>query len=164
MTSPCLVATRRGRRFAGAGLGLLTAGILLGAGCSAVTLTASSTGSGSVRVVTIELVDFRFVPAEVDVRVGESVKFIVVNHSDLPHELFIGTTEDQEQHHALHAAAPPEMQDRLDEGATGIYVPGRGTGQLVYRVERPGDLVIGCHLIGHFEAGMVGMITVIASP
>jgi uncharacterized cupredoxin-like copper-binding protein len=164
MTSPRLAATRRGRRFAGAGLGLLAAGLLLGAGCSAVTPTASSTGSGSVRVVTIELADFRFVPAVVDVGVGESVRFIVVNRSDLPHELFIGTAEDQQRHHALHAAAPPEMQDRLDEGATGIYVPGRGTGQLVYRVDRPGDLVIGCHLIGHFEAGMVGLIRVIAAP
>jgi len=163
MTTPRLRATRRDRPVARAGSGLLAAGLLLAAGCSAVTPTASASGAGSVRVVIIELVDFRFVPAAIDVNVAESLRFIVVNRSDLPHELFIGPTEDQERHHALHVAAAPEMQDRL-EGPTGLYLPGHGTGQLAYRVERLGDLVIGCHLIGHFEAGMVGTIRVIPAP
>lgn len=155
-----LVATQRDRPFARFGFGLWAAGLLLLVGCSAGGPAASPIAASNARVITIELMDFRFVPAVVDVRVGESVRFIVVNRSDLPHELFIGTPEDQERHHALHLAAAPEMQDRVDEGSTGVYVPGRGTAQLLYRAESPGDLVIGCHLIGHFEAGMRGVLRV----
>jgi uncharacterized cupredoxin-like copper-binding protein len=41
-------------------------------------------------------------------------------------------------------------------------VPARGTAQLTYRFDRTGELVMACHLIGHFEAGMVGMIRITA--
>ena len=115
------------------------------------------------RVVTIELLDFRFEPAVVDVRLGETVRIVAVNRSDLPHELFIGSPVEQDQHHALHAAARPDTHSELEDGSTGIHVPARGTAQFTYRFDDEGEVLMGCHLVGHFEAGMVGVIRVTAN-
>jgi uncharacterized cupredoxin-like copper-binding protein len=160
MTASRIAATQPDRRFARSRFGVWAVGLLLLVGCSAGVPAASRIAASDVRVITIELMDFEFVPAVIDARPGEDVRLILVNRSELPHEVFIGAPEDQDRHHALHLAAPPEMQDRLDEGSTGIYVPGRGTAQLLYRARHAGDLVIGCHLIGHFEAGMRGVMRI----
>jgi uncharacterized cupredoxin-like copper-binding protein len=141
---------------------LSAAGILALVACSAGQPSSPSASAGYPRVIGIELLDFRFEPAAIDVRLGESVRIVAINQSDLPHELFIGSAVDQDRHHAMHATAPPEMQDKLDDGSAGIYVPARGTAQLTYRFDRTGELVMACHLIGHFEAGMVGMIRITA--
>lgn len=114
-------------------------------------------------MITIALVDFRFEPEVVDVQLGESVRVVALNRSDLPHELFIGSSAEQEAHHGLHAAAAPDEQSQL-EGANGIYVPARGSAQFTYRFERAGEILMGCHLVGHFEAGMVGVIHVTEAP
>jgi plastocyanin len=63
-------------------------------------------------------------------------------------------------HHALHASATSGSEGELDVGATGVYVPARGTAQFTYRFEAAGELQMGCHLVGHWEAGMVGLVRV----
>ncbi len=157
-------ATRAGRSSARVVLAfLVVTGLLVLAACSTGGSAASPDSATDPPVISIDLLDFRFEPAVVDVRLGESVRFVAVNRSDLPHEVFIGVSVEQDQHHALHATAPPDMQDELDEGTTGIYVPARGTAQLTYRFDHEGDVVMGCHLIGHFEAGMHGVIRVTAN-
>ena len=163
MTIPGHAKVRAGRGPTRTSLGALSAaGILALAACSIGQPPSSPTSVGDPRVISIELLDFRLEPAAIDVRLGETVSIIVVNRSDLPHELFIGSAVDQDRHHALHAAALPEMQDRLDDGSQGIYVPAGGTGHLTYRFDRARELVMACHLIGHFEAGMFGVIRVTA--
>lgn len=164
MTVPGGGAARAGRGSARAVLAFLpAAGLVLLAACSTGEQVASPGSATDPRVISIDLLDFRFEPAVVDARLGESVRFIAVNRSDLPHELFIGSSVDQDQHHALHAAARPDMQDELDDGSTGIYVPARGTAQVTYRFDHEEEVVMGCHLVGHFEAGMVGVIRVTAN-
>lgn len=142
---------------------LPAAGLLLLVACSTGGLAASLGSAADPRVMSIGLLDFRFEPATIDVRLGETVRIIAVNRSDLPHELFIGTSAEQDQHHALHASAGPEMQDGLDDGSTGIYVPARGTAQFTHRFDHDGEVLMACHLVGHFEAGMFGVIRVTAN-
>ena len=155
-------SVRAGPRPARALVGLLPVAVVLLATACSTGKPAASLGSGiDPRVITIDLLDFRFEPAVVEVRLGESIRFIAVNRADLPHELFIGSSAEQDRHHALHAGAAPDKQAVLDDGVTGIYVPARGTGQFTYRFDQEGELVIGCHLVGHFEAGMVGVIKVV---
>lgn len=141
-------------------LRLTIAGLLTVAACApgGAPPTASV---AQPRVIRIELLDFRFEPPVIDVRLGESVRLLAFNRSDLPHELFIGSAAEQEEHHQLHAAAAPDEQDDLD-GVNGVYVPAWGSAQFTYRFERARDVIMGCHLVGHFEAGMVGVIHVSA--
>ena len=154
-------ATRAGRSSTRVALAfLLLSGAVVLAACSAGGPAQSLEAATGPRLIRIDLLDFRFEPSVVDVRLGERVRFVAVNRSDLPHELFIGSSVEQDQHHALRAAAPPDTQDQLDEGAAGVYVPARGTAQFTYRFDHPGELVMGCHLAGHFEAGMHAVIRI----
>lgn len=164
MTVPGHDEVRAGRGPARTALRVLSAaGILILAACLSGQTPTPAASAGDPRVVTIELLDFRLEPGVIDVLLGETVRIIAVNRSDLQHELFIGSSVEQDRHHALHAAALPEMQDKLDDGATGIYVSGRGTAQFTYRFDDEGEVLMGCHLVGHFEAGMVGVIRVTAN-
>jgi len=139
---------------------LTLVGLLTAVACSPGG-AAPTASPAEPRVIRIELLDFRLEPAVIDVRLGESVRLLALNRSDLPHELFIGSAAEQDAHHRLHAAAAPDEQDQL-EGVNGVYVPARGSAQLTYRFERAGDVMMGCHLLGHFEAGMVGVIHISA--
>lgn len=139
---------------------LFAAGLLALAGCSGGEPASAMDSAVGLRFVSIELLDFRFQPSVIEVRQGEAVRLLAINATDLPHELFIGSGTDQDRHQALHRASAPDAQDQLEDGASGIYVPAHGTSQLTYRFERPGELIMACHLVGHFEAGMVGVIRV----
>jgi len=164
MNAPGSQAVQAGRRPARTVFGLASAACVLALAACSTGEAATSLGSDTdLRVITVDLLDFRFEPAAINVRLGESIRILAINRADIPHELFIGSPADQDRHHALHAEAPPDQQNQLDDGVTGIYVAGRGTAQFTYHFDEVGEIVIGCHLVGHFEAGMVGVIRVAAT-
>jgi uncharacterized cupredoxin-like copper-binding protein len=113
------------------------------------------------RTIRIEARDtMRFEPSTLNIKRGETVRLVFVNTGQLPHEAVIGSTAEQQAHEV-------EMQKMRDTGGTMQHhhpnaislVPG-GTGELVWRFGKPGRFEIGCHLPGHYAAGMVGKITV----
>lgn len=144
-----------------AGVWLVVAG-LLSAGCVTDQARAVPGAMSGQRTIRIELLDFRFEPAVVDVRLGEEIRLVAVNRTDLPHELFIGSPEAQDAHHDVHAAAAPGSEGTLEDGSTGVFVPARGTVQFTYRFDMAGEVQMGCHLVGHWEAGMIGLVRVAA--
>ena len=160
MTKRSQSARRRDRPLLGvAGVWLVVAG-LVSAGCTTGEAPTAPGATSGQRTLRIDLQNFRFDPAVVDVRLGQEITFVAVNPTDLPHELFIASPAGQEAHHALHASATSGSEGELDVGATGVYVPARGTAQFTYRFEAAGELQMGCHLVGHWEAGMVGLVRV----
>ena len=50
-----------------------------------------------------------------------------------------------------------------EEGEAAVEVAPGETATLVYTFDEPGTLLIGCHVPGHYAAGMKGTITVTAS-
>jgi uncharacterized cupredoxin-like copper-binding protein len=42
-----------------------------------------------------------------------------------------------------------------------VDVPAGGTARLVYTFDQPGMLEYGCHVPGHYAAGMLGTVTVV---
>lgn len=134
-------------------------GVLV-AGCSTGAPPSEPGATAGPRTIRIDLFDFRFDPAVLDVKQGEAIRFVAVNRTEIPHELFIASPAGQEAHHALHAGLAPGSQGALEDGSTGIYVPARGTGQFTYHFDTPGEIQMGCHLVGHWEAGMVGVVRV----
>lgn len=160
MTRKSQPAARRDRRFRrAAGVWLAMVGMLVSA-CSTDAARSEPGAIAGPRTIRIDLLDFRFDPAVLDVQHGEAIRFVAVNRTELPHELFIASSAGQEAHHVLHAGAAPGSQGALEDGSTGIYVPARGTAQFTYRFDAPGEVQMGCHLVGHWEAGMVGLVRV----
>ncbi len=112
------------------------------------------------RTVTIQAGDdLRFSPDAITVRSGETVAFVVTNAGALPHEFVIGDEAVQ----AGHETEMETSDDAMDEMTNPIAIsiaPGE-TRTLVYRFDRPGTLIYGCHVPGHYDAGMKGVITII---
>lgn len=136
---------------------------LLLAACTGGTDPGAVGQSPTPRVVELSMEDMRFVPERVEVRLHETVRFLVRNPDDIPHEVFLGTDAEQLEHRAAHASAPPGSQADVPHFGYGAYVHARGTEQFMYRFDQPGPVTIGCHLPGHWEGGMRAEITVAAS-
>ena len=93
----------------------------------------------------------------------ETIAFVIRNDSALPHEFVIGTEEVQAEHEQEMAEGEEEAMSEMDERPYAVKVPAGETRTLVYTFEETGDLIFGCHVPGHYAAGMKGTITVVQS-
>lgn len=109
------------------------------------------------RTVVVTMSDaMRFSPAMLEVKLGETVKFVVKNDGELMHEMVIGTLEDLKKHAELMQKFP-DMEHGEPHMA---HVNPGASEELIWRFNRPGEFHFGCLIAGHFEAGMIGKIVV----
>lgn len=103
--------------------------------------------------ITVRIEHSRFVPAVLEVKAGESVRFEVVNDDPIDHEFLIGDETVQDLHErgteSHHGARPGE-----------ISVPAGASAETTYRFDEPGTLIFGCHLPQHYAYGMRGVIRI----
>ncbi|MEX1156366.1 MAG: plastocyanin/azurin family copper-binding protein, partial [Chloroflexota bacterium] len=112
------------------------------------------------RVIEITMSDqLRFEPASVEVRVGETVTFRVTNAGAIPHDFTLGDAETQDEHEAEMVAGGMAGMGH-GEPNTASLDPGEDA-DLTWRFTRAGSIRYGCHLTGHYAAGMVGTITIV---
>jgi uncharacterized cupredoxin-like copper-binding protein len=136
----------------------ILAGLALMLSSCVVQAVASPPATRDIRVTISGL---HFVPDHFDVHLGETIRFVVTNPTDLPHELFIGTMAEQLAHHREVMNQPPLQQRQLmQHTGYGIYLEPYDSGQFIYRFSQAGQVMIGCHVPGHWEAGMLATITV----
>ena len=110
------------------------------------------------RTVRIAMGDtMRFAPARLTVKRGDAVRFIARNDGKLMHEMVLGTRADLEAH-AEMMRRHPDMEH--DEPHMLHVAPGK-SGEMGWRFTKAGEFFYGCLVPGHFEAGMVGVITVV---
>jgi uncharacterized cupredoxin-like copper-binding protein len=103
--------------------------------------------------------DMRFAPAAIAVNQGEVVKFVVKNRGRLLHEFVLGTKKDLDEHAALMVKFP-NMEH--DEPYMTHVKPG-ATGAVIWNFNRAGEFEFACLVAGHYQAGMVGKVTVAAA-
>jgi uncharacterized cupredoxin-like copper-binding protein len=112
------------------------------------------------RARTVEVAmgdDMRFTPDRIEVREGETIRFLVRNRGQVPHEMVIGTQAEL----AAHAASMKGSPAMEHEDPNMLRARPGGEGELVWNFNRPGTLRFACLLPGHFEAGMKGTIVVV---
>jgi len=109
------------------------------------------------RVITLGMSDtMRFTPADVVVKRGETVKFVVRNDGKLLHEMVLGTAQELKEHADLMKKFP-EMEHSSPSMA---HVKPGAAGEIVWQFTKAGEFQFGCLQPGHFEAGMVGKVVV----
>lgn len=109
------------------------------------------------RTIEIAMTDaMRFAPDRLTVRQGETVRLVIRNNGKMLHELVIGTKQELDEHAALMVKFP-NMEH--DEPYMAHVDPGK-TGQIVWHFNRAGEFDFACLIAGHYQAGMVGKITV----
>jgi len=111
------------------------------------------------RTVEVRMSDnMRFDPDDLEVRQGDTVRFLLHNHGGAMHEFVIGTKKELAEHAALMKKFP-NMEH--DEPYMAHVAPGK-TGEVVWTFNRAGVFDFACLLPGHFDAGMAGRIRVVA--
>jgi uncharacterized cupredoxin-like copper-binding protein len=109
------------------------------------------------RTITVTMSDtMRFSPQRIDVREGETVRFVIRNDGKLLHEFVLGTRQQLDEHAALMAKFP-NMEH--DEPYMAHVAPGK-SGQIVWNFNRAGEFDFACLIAGHYQAGMVGKVMV----
>ena len=112
------------------------------------------------QVITLTMNDdMRFTPSAFTVRHGETVRFIVKNQGKQMHEMVIGTKKELDAHAALMVKFP-NMEH--DEPYMAHVASGKSQ-NLIWTFNRAGDFEFACLIAGHYQAGMVGKITVLAA-
>ncbi len=139
--------------WAARGLGLvLIAAVVVTA---AVALAAGSPSDSPVDSATIGIHFSRFTTTELTVRAGEPVSLTLANQDPIGHEWIVG----DEATHARHRTGTEPYHDQLP---TEVSLRAFETKTTVVTFDRPGDYAFICHLPGHEEYGMRGVIHVVA--
>lgn len=111
------------------------------------------------RTVEIRMNDsMRFTPDLVEVKQGETIRFVHVNGGKVMHEFVLGTKKELDEHAALMKKFPNMEHDEPYMAHVG---PGK-KGEIVWNFNKVGEFDFACLLPGHYEAGMVGKIKVVA--
>lgn len=113
----------------------------------------------ATRTIKVAMTDnMRFAPDNITVRQGETVKFVVANRGKMMHEMVIGTMDELMEHDRM-MKMHPEMEHEEPHMA---HVKPGAREELVWTFNRTGDFHFACLIPGHFDAGMVGKIKVVA--
>lgn len=125
---------------------------------------APAKASQATRTVEVKLKDIAFEPASLQVKAGETVRFVLVNEGSLPHEFNLGS----KAMHVEHQKEMIAMQGKIftghaDHGRhadnTVLLQPGQ-RGELTWTFSGSVPIEFACNVPGHYQAGMVGPLTI----
>jgi uncharacterized cupredoxin-like copper-binding protein len=106
------------------------------------------------RTIEVETSDnMRFKPASFEVKMGETIRFVVKNTGQLKHEFSIGDRTAQRAHAQMMKEMPGMRHE--DDQATVTLEPGQ-TKTVMWKFDKKSKspTEIACHEPGHYEAGM----------
>jgi uncharacterized cupredoxin-like copper-binding protein len=116
------------------------------------------------RTVTVEAQDangeMKFVHEPLKINLGETIKFVVTNKGEMPHEFSVGDSPTQRAH-ALMMEKMPEMKHEEDPTAVTLQ-PGE-TKEIIWTFNKPvqGFIELACQMPGHYEGGMVSKVSLV---
>jgi len=110
------------------------------------------------RTITIEMNDsMRYLPADLQVKQGETIRFVVRNVGKVKHELSLGTQQELMEH-LEQMKKFPDMEH--DEPSKVSLAPGK-QGEIIWQFTKAGEVKFACLYPGHYDAGMKGQVTVV---
>src|SRR5208337_2541152 len=110
------------------------------------------------RTIRVTVKDLSFIPGSLEVKAGETVRFVVVNASEVDHDFTIGDSKAQSEHRAemTEMASMGDIAtmhaNHVDPNA--VFVKGGETKEIVWRFAKAGKIEFGCNVPGHYESGM----------
>ncbi|KJZ40795.1 MULTISPECIES: plastocyanin/azurin family copper-binding protein [Pseudomonas] len=137
----------------------------------------------ATRSVEVVMGDMSFSPKDIDIKAGETIRFVLVNKGQLLHEFNLGDAAM----HAKHQQEMLQMQQsgmltptgmkemdhsamagmdhssgqgmKHDDPNSVLVEPGK-TAELTWTFTKATNLEFACNIPGHYQAGMVGKLTV----
>jgi len=100
--------------------------------------------------------DFKFHPAHLTVKTGETIHFSVKNTGVLPHEFMLGDAASQKK----HAEMMKQMPGMVHADPNMLTLQPGEEKALIWKFTNAGKVEFACHVPGHYEAGMRGVVDV----
>ena len=130
------------------------------------------------RTIEIKMYDNYFEPNVLNIKKGETIKFIVKNYGELVHEFNIATKE-------MHIKHQPEMMkmveheillaDRIDKEkkkemakkdhsmahshSNSVLLEPNEIGEIIWKFNTDANLEVACNVPGHYQDGMIGTVS-----
>ena len=126
------------------------------------------------KTIEIKMYDNYFLPKSINIKRGETIKFVVYNYGDLVHEFNIATKK-------MHLEHQKEMMKMIEHGillgnridkvkmkkvskkdhsmshkhSNSILLEPNKSGEIIWKFSTDVDLEAACNVPGHYEAGMI---------
>ena len=124
-------------------------------GSAGASPASSPGGSAGATRIEVRLTDaLRIEPATISAKAGQPVTFVVTNGGSTNHEFFVGDEAAQTKHGQEMAG----MGGMAHDEAMGIGVSPGQTKELTVTFRSAGSMLAGCHVNGHYSAGMKATI------
>jgi len=140
----------------------------------AAALTTGATAAAKVQKVSVTMTDFKFTPKAITLQTGVPVELTLVNKGGVEHEFMV---------YAPPKAAPDDWDEYVmdntyfkDMGEVEVVFRNQGAvastrmfevelekgkgATVLFTPSKKGTFEIGCHVEGHYEAGMKGTFVV----
>ncbi|ALI05634.1 MULTISPECIES: plastocyanin/azurin family copper-binding protein [Pseudomonas] len=132
------------------------------------------------RSIDVVMGDMTFDPGALDIKAGETVRFVLINKGQLLHEFNLGNAamhaDHQQEMFKMQQSGqlmPTAMKPGMDHAAMGhdqasmrhddpnsvLVEPGK-TAELTWTFSKATRLEFACNIPGHYQAGMKGDLTV----
>ncbi|HSC82967.1 MAG TPA: cupredoxin domain-containing protein [Pseudomonas sp.] len=134
--------------------------------------------AAATRTVEITLADMYYQPAHVQVKAGETVRFVLKNQGKLAHEFSLGDVAMHAEHQKQMLAMQQMDHGSMDHSQMGHDMAGMAhgamahadantvalqpgaTAELTWTFAKAQGLQFACNVPGHYQAGMVGTLEV----
>ena len=129
------------------------------------------------KTITIYMYDNYYKPNEINIKKGETIKFIVFNYGELVHEFNIATKE-------MHIKHQPEMMKMVENQillggkidkkkmkemakkdhsmshshSNSVLLEPNQSAELIWKFSTDANLEAACNVPGHYESGMIAKI------
>ena len=102
----------------------------------------------------------RFTPSNIEVRAGETIRFVVHNAGKTAHEMVLGSDAEIREHAEAMKQGSGHGDGHSHGTGASIEVAAGQKGELVVKFDQATTLQMACLIPGHYEAGMRGTIKV----
>lgn len=111
------------------------------------------------RTIQVDMASgMRFKPADIPVKKGETIRFVLKNTDVVKHEFSLGTPQELLEHYEVMKKFPDMEHDEPNKIS---LAPGQ-QGEVIWTFTKAGAVDFACLHVGHFDAGMKGQVKVAA--
>jgi len=115
--------------------------------------TVAATASPGAQQIEVTLTEMLIEPQDMTVQLGVPITFVITNAGQIEHEFYLGDEAAQAEHEEEMASGEP-----MHGHANGVPVAAGETEELTFTFTA-GAWIAGCHVPGHYPAGMKATIT-----
>ena len=113
------------------------------------------------RTITVTATEIAFDLKDIEVKQGETIRFVLINKGEQPHELVLGDAREQAEHRQMMIEmAGMDMSQMGHADHNSISVEPGETKELIWHFTKPGHFEFACNFPGHADLGMRGPLNV----